>query len=208
MDIRTGLVAALLAWGIPSFANAEHKEVKGSVELSVGNQTATLDSKLAIDPPNRFNMSLRNRTTSDYKGDKNNFLYLSLHFEPFKGMSVGGGIRETTFEGLRPHVAGQYKRKDGGISVSQLISLTMSQDPQLMTLTNLTHLPEINRDWKFMTELELVFFIGKEGYQSSIQRLRFGPRYKRVQFGFAIDTMQKKDSSFSSNVGLGVKAYL
>lgn len=206
--VTTGLLATYLALS-PAYANEtqstdqedtqeelEFKPIlKGYIELNPGHKSTTLDTRLMFGPAPRMKIFNRNRITSDHEGNISTSHYLSVNGEPAKGLSIGGGFWGSNAGGIRPHIAQHYSGNWGDFSLSQLLSVTIEENPKCMPLVNLNYHPTIAENWRFISELEAVTILesndGKPEHVLSTQRFRVGFGYKNFQFGAAVDLIER-----------------
>lgn len=195
---QIGALALALNSGL---VQATERDVKGSVELSVGHESSTLDTKLFLDLTDDVNFFHRDRWTTNYEGEASDFHYTAFNLGLGQGFSAGAGLWGTTAAEVKPHVAAQYFGKVGDLTLLQLVSLR--SDAQLKSLTNLNYHPEIGNGWQLMAEAENVSIFNPEGHVISLQRLRLGPKYGPLQFGFMAD-LTETDSGFTYNLGSSI----
>jgi len=187
--------------GLSLLANTAQAEepAKGALELMAGNETATLDTKLSVPLNEKFKVSTRTRVTSGYERDVHLFGLLKLDYNIVDGLDIVGGVMGTSVDGFDPQIGTQYLEKFGDFGVYQIGLVSIEQEPEMMSLTNLSYTPKLNEDFGFVANFENVTFFGFDGHHFSTQRLRLGGSYQRLRAGFAFDLVET--DSLGYNIG-------
>jgi hypothetical protein len=179
----------------------------GAVELMSGNQSSTLEAKLSVPLTEKSFLFIRNRNNSDYQKKASHFTLADLGYGLGEGIDAFG---ETQFnEGLVNYRAGlQYFKKSGDFSIVIAPTMSLDKKKDVTTQIILKYNPEMGKNLKLLTQLEILSSFWGGDHLSSIERARLGLEKKGYSLGVALDTNQIGNSQKTySNFGgfLGVK---
>jgi len=208
MKIKTMLVTTLMALCAPFAASsAEEPQTHGMVEVMSGEKTSTLDTKVLVPVAPRTSVFHRNRTTTDYQGKISDFHVFKLNYGIVKGLNLTGGVMGNSAQGIKPQLGLEYAKKFGDFKFYQLALASTEEDSVVMSLTNVTYAPKLADGFDLVVGAENVSNVTTEGdHQLSLQRLRAGIGYGKLQAGLGWDLVEKGPKyQFDNQPGVFVK---
>ena len=200
------LTAAMLTLTVPALAENKPTESStfGSVELSAGHLSSTLDAKLSVPLFSRAGFFGRNRTTLDYQGDVSFFQVNSLTYNLIGGLDVEAEV-DVAPKLVDPRLGLQYFTRLDDFNLFLLASIS-ARSEDLTIIGNLTYNPKITENVRLVSGVEGVTVSDKGSHQFSTQRLRLGAQYAGYEGGLSLDlTESGRNLTFNYNAGFFVK---
>ncbi|MBT4110270.1 hypothetical protein HOE37_00265 [Candidatus Woesearchaeota archaeon] len=195
-----GVACAILA---PGVGLADETPASGSVELSAGHQSTTLDTKVSTSIAPKTNLFLRQMTTSDYEGEVSFFGLMDLSYNLVDGLDIVGEVQAAPGMGVIPRAGLQYFKALGDFAVYALATVKTMESPDGEFVVNLSYSPELGEKVDLLINLEDLTSVGETGHQFSVQKLRAGVTLMdKYQIGAAADlTEVGNEGTLDYNLG-------
>jgi hypothetical protein len=200
MALAGAVLSAGLMLGTPGVAKAD------SVELMVGNKSATLDLKVSVPLTKKLSLFFRARPSVDYTGDTHAFGLADLSVNLHKGLDAVGELQVIGGKVI-PRAGMQYFIKKRDFSTYALATTGLDAAPYVETLIALRYAPELRRNLQLLTQVENITDVSRAGHDFSTQRIRLGILWKGWGVGAAADLTESgnhpkpQDGTFGWNVG-------
>ena len=191
---------------VPSVATAQDKPT-GSIELMIGQDSATVDTISSVPILPKLSFFNRNRFTSGYTAEagKLNTLHIfSFNSNIVNSLDLVGETDLIMPVGIaEPRVGLQYFGDFGELKMFNYATVSC-RDGNFLAATNLSYEPDFTD--LLTVNLEAFTDVGREGHNFSGQRLRVGPKIGEYKLGFAADLSENgPKGDFSYNLGLFAK---
>ncbi len=177
-----------------------------SVELMVGNKSATADLKESIDLTKKLGLFFRLRPTVDYCGKISAFGLADLILKLKSGLDAAAEVQ--FIEGVPvPRVGLQYFAKRGDFSFFTLDTAGLNNNPYFELLTTVNYNPNIYKALNLIVQVENITDLESTGNNGSTQRIRLGFTKQGWGIGPAIDLTETgnhpnlKSGTFGWNAG-------
>jgi len=180
-----------------------------SLELMAGNEGLFADVqyfKPLFGPDYRFSIFSRTRGTLSY-ANKPNILtaaYFNYTFKYGVGVSVIGSLSSSNGGGGAAGI--NYFKVHKALTAFILTAVEIEKDPKYSFFSILRYQPVLKGDWKLYTSLELYTLVGSVGHLASVQRIRAGVDYKKLQFGPAANLSELGPTAvYGGNYGFFIR---
>lgn len=175
-----------------------------SFELMAGTERLFMDAQYLkfFDATKKVSLFSRARATAEYD-------------EPITNLFTGAYLNYTTSSGFGGTVLGRTATSGAGIDagvhffkakksfmVYALSSINLNDELLYSWFSILRFTPELQKDWKLYSSLELFSAFGEIGHLSSVQRIRLGVDRKGYQFGLAANLNESRFSDTDVNTGI------
>lgn len=178
-----------------------------SIELMVGQNSATIDMKASADLTKKAGVFIRARPSQDFRtGDMSSFGLVDLTLNLTTGLDAVG---ELQFIGGKvvPRAGVQGYRSFGDFSLYSIATVGLDSKPYAEILAALKYTPSLTDSLKLLAQIENVSDINKNGNNWSTQRIRLGISIANWGFGVATDLTETgnqpttKDGTLGYNIG-------
>ena len=175
-----------------------------SFEVMPGTERIFIDAQYLkfLDQNNRLSLFSRARATAEYD-------------EPVTDLFTGGYLNYTTPSGFGGTILGRIGSNAAGIDagihyfkasksfmIYALPSVNIGDELLYSWFSIIRYTPQLKKEWKLYSSLELFSAFGQIGHLSSVQRIRLGLDKKAYQFGAAINLDESRFSETDINPGV------
>lgn len=175
-----------------------------SFEIMPGIKRLFIDAQYLkfLDKDKSLSLFSRTRATSEYDGQATDLF-------------TGAYLNYTTKSGVGGSLVGRISSNNSGIDagihffkakksfmIFALTSINISDELLYSWFSILRYMPEVNKEWKLYSSLELFTAFGEIGHLSSVQRIRLGLDRTGYQFGFAINLNASRFAETDVNPGI------
>jgi len=207
---RLNLTSIVAAGSILASATSNSAEMPhGQIETMIGDNKATLDTKVSAKLSKNISVFGRNITTKDYAQKTiSPFSFVDMSYNLGNGI---GAVYETQFIDVNsgtlvtPRVGIEYfkpLRKDLTFYTIGTVNIPTARDPLVNgeLVANLSYTPKISKNLHGVARVETVTNFGREGLNFANQNFRLGVGKKAVETGIAIN-LSESPSSFTQTFG-------
>ncbi|MEM6800852.1 MAG: hypothetical protein AAF696_05580 [Bacteroidota bacterium] len=178
-----------------------------SFEIMPGTKRIFIDAQYLkfLDTHKSFSLFSRTRATAAYD-------------EQATDLFTGAYFNYTTKSGFGGSLLGRISSRNSGVDIGvhyfkakksfmifALTSINISDELLYSWFSILRFTPELKKDWKLYSSLELFSAFGEIGHLSSVQRIRLGLDREAYQFGFAINLNESRFAETDVNPGIFVR---
>lgn len=180
-----------------------------SLEFMAGNEGLFADVqyfKPLFGPDYRFSIFSRTRGTLSYENKANilSAAYFNYTSKYGVGVSVIGSLSSSNGGGGAAGV--NYFKVHKWLTAFVLTAVEIEKDPKYSFFAIFRMQPVLKGDWKLYSSIELYSLVGSAGHLTSVQRLRVGVDYKKLQFGPAANLSELgTKGTYSGNYGFFVR---
>lgn len=159
-----------------------------SIELMPGTERVFADVQWLkpFDDEFRWSIFSRSRVTVDYNENTDLFTGAYLNYTTTSGFG-GTVLGKVSSNGAGGDAGVHFFKARRLLLVYALVSVGLESDPSWSWFSIVRYRPELSKNWKLYTSLELFTALGSEGHRGSVQRLRLGLDRKTWQFGLALN---------------------
>ena len=137
---------------------ASPKAEAGSIEMTIGQQSTTVDTKVGGNFTLRTGYFLRNRTTSNYQGEVSNFGLLDLSANIVGGLDAVLETQAAPGMGVIPRLGVQYFRQIGDLSLYGIATISPALDVE--GLVSATYAPKLSENTSLLLSGENITNVG------------------------------------------------
>ena len=176
-----------------------------SIELMPGNQRLFADVQF-LKPIHKedFTWTVFSRTRGTLDYENNTDLFSAAYFNYTSKIGLGGSIVGSlaTGRGGGVGIGVNFFKATEKFSVFVLVSVDLDKPPTYSWFSIAKYYPVLKNKWKLYSSLELFTQIGNDGHLFSVQRMRLGLSYQKLQFGFGANIWQAgEEYVMDSNLG-------
>lgn len=154
----------------------------------------------------RFSVFARTRGTLSYE-NKANLLaaaYFNYTSKYGIGASILGNISSSNGGGGGAGI--NYFKVHKGLTAFVLAAVEVNVPPQYSLFSIIRYQPVLKDNWKLYTSLEVYTLVGHTGHLASVQRIRVGVDWKKLQFGPAVNLTELGNTpTYTGNYGFFVR---
>lgn len=145
----------------------------------------------------RFSVFSRTRGTLSYENKAN--ILTAAYFNYTSKVGVGASLigSLSSSNGVGGAVGINYFKAHKALTVFILTAVEIDDPPRYSYFSIFRYQPKIKGDWKLYTSLELYSLFGNTGHLASVQRVRVGVDWKKLQFGPAANLSELGSDPFS-----------
>lgn len=201
--MRNLLVCFLLVYSSVGRSSAQ------SLEIMAGNNGLFADVqyfKPLFGPNYRFSIFSRTRGTLSYANKANiqSAAYFNYTSKYGVGASVIGSLSSSN--GGSGAAGINYFKVHKWLTAFVLTAVEIEKDPRYSFFAIFRMQPVLKGDWKLYSSIELYSLVGSTGHLASVQRVRLGVDWKKLQFGPAANISELGPKGvYAGNYGFFVR---
>ena len=175
-----------------------------SFEIMPGTKRMFVDAQYLkfFDIENRISLFSRARATAEYD-EQNTDLFTGAYLNYTTSSGFGGTILGRISSNSSGVDAGiHFFKASKSFVIYALPSINIGDELLYSWFSILRFTPELSKDWKFYTSLELFSAFTQVGHLSGVQRIRVGVDRNGYQFGVAVNLYESRFSDIDVNPGV------
>jgi len=179
-----------------------------SIEIMPGTERVFTDVQWleTFDEERKWSLFSRSRATVDYKDNTNLFTGAYLNYTTHSGFG-GTVVGRISSRGSGGDIGVHFFRGKEAFMIYALASIDVSSETSYSWFSILRFKPELSKNWRLYSSLELFSNFNDVGHVASVQRIRAGLDRKGYQFGLALNLsgLGEKYNMTDSNPGVFIR---